>query len=124
MIAFGASPCALIPKIIPELSAGRHLLVKFPSRSGFIAVFLLEALDNTTMLFSDSVPYFIVEKMQRVSCALWPLAELGGTGKVGSHSTYCRNTHQLTCGQQWLFLIKLIKDLQLMCCFHCSLHFF
>lgn len=52
MIAFGASPCALIPKIIPELSAGRHLLVKFPSRSGFIAVFLLEALDNTTMLFS------------------------------------------------------------------------
>lgn len=42
----------------------------------------------------------------------------------GFHSTYCRSTHQVTCGQQWLFLINLIKDLQLMCCFHCSLCFF
>lgn len=52
MISFGASLCALIPKIIPELSAARHILVKFASRRGFIAAFLLEALDDTAMLFS------------------------------------------------------------------------
>lgn len=48
MISFGASLRALIPKIIPELSAARHLLVKFASRRGFIAAFLLEALDTAT----------------------------------------------------------------------------
>lgn len=52
MISFEASLYALIPKIIPKLSAARHLLVKSASRNGFIAVFLLEALDNTAMLFS------------------------------------------------------------------------
>lgn len=52
MISFGASLCALIPKIIPELSAARHILFKFASRRGFIAAFLLEALDDTATLFS------------------------------------------------------------------------
>ena len=50
-------------KIIPELSAARHLLVQFASRSGFIAEFLLEALEDTDMLFSlIFVICFIMEK--------------------------------------------------------------
>lgn len=78
MISFGASLCALIPKIIPALSAARHLLVKFASRSGFIAAFLLETLDDTGMIFSlDFVPYFIMEKMLRDSCALCHLVAQG-----------------------------------------------
>lgn len=39
-------------KIIPELSAARHLLAQFASRNGFIAEFLLEALEDTDMVFS------------------------------------------------------------------------
>lgn len=60
-------------KIIPELFAARHLLVQFASRNGFIAEFLLEALEGTETLFSLILLFASSwKKRKRILCTLSP----------------------------------------------------